>query len=50
MNTVVSLQGSLQTIVTGTSSLSRIENLADAIFNKIKAGSPATSTSTSSTG
>ncbi len=50
VNTVVTLQGSLQTIVTSTSSLSRVEDLADAIINKIKAGSPASSTSTSSTG
>jgi hypothetical protein len=50
VNTVVTLQGSLQTIVTGTSSLSRVENLADAIINKIAAGNADTSTSTSSTG
>ncbi len=47
VNTVVTLKGSLQTIVTSTSPLSRVENLADAILKKIAAGSPASSTTTS---
>ena len=50
VNTVVTLKGSLQTIVSGTSSLSQVENLADAIVNKIAAGSPTSSTSTSAAG
>jgi hypothetical protein len=49
---VVTLQGTLQTFVTGTSSLTQVTNLAEEILYKIDAHNSTTSstTSTNSTG
>jgi hypothetical protein len=48
VNTVVSLSGSLQTIVTGTSSLSQVKNMSAEILDKI--ASTATTATTATTG
>jgi hypothetical protein len=49
VNTVVTLQGTLQTIVSGTSSMTQVTSLAEEILYKIDAhNSAATSTSTTS--
>jgi hypothetical protein len=44
VNTVVTLQGTLQTIVTGTSSLTQVQTLAEEILYKIDAHNSTTST------
>jgi hypothetical protein len=48
VSTVVTLQGTLQTIVSGTSSLTEVKNLAEEILYKIDAHN--STTSTTSTG
>jgi hypothetical protein len=50
VNTVVTLQGSLQTIVTGTSTLAQVKSMAEEILYLIDAHNSATTSTTSTTG
>jgi hypothetical protein len=49
VNTVVTLQGTLQAIVTGTSSLTQVTNLAEEILYKIDQHNASTTSTTTST-